>query len=232
MRPALMALIACALLPWCAVMAQKLPPGLGKAGTVPPAPTTGTYAYLEHFDGTDPNVVFDGALTLGVDPPWTGTLTGRDYRLTNTSAPAHVRYSYLLALPDRSHGPLSQGIVHVDVAVDTVYDATYGVGAGMLFDFQPDSGEYIAFVLTDAGYAVYVRGPDGLEQVMSGRSDAFRPGTRNRLTMRASGAELHLALNDDSVGSISFGRAPDGGIGIIALGAGAFTFARFAYETP
>ncbi len=232
MRPGLLALIACACLPWCAVMAQQLPPGLGKAGTVPPTPTTGTYAYLELFDGTDADVVFEGTLTIGVDPPWTGTLTGRDYRLTNTSAPAHVRYSYLLSLPDVPHEPLSQGTAHVDVAVDTVYDATYGVGAGMLFDFRPASGEYIAFVLTDAGYAVYVRGPDGLEQAMSGRSDAIRPGTLNRLTMRASGTELHLAVNDDIVGSISFGRTPNGGIGIIALGAGAFTFARFAYEAP
>lgn len=211
--------------------AQGLPKGSGKAG-FSAAPPGETYAYVERFDGTDAAAVFEGLLTVGSEAPWTGTLTGEHYRLENTTAPGAVRYHYLTTLAAGAVGPLSQGTVHVDVSIDEVHPGAFVVGAGVVFDVDPDRGHYLAFVLTDAGYALYVRDADGLREAMAGTSDAIVPGGRNRLTVRTSGSETILEVNGEHVAGIDFGRPPSGGIGILALGAGTFAFAGFAYAAP
>lgn len=224
-------IVGSVLVAWaCVASAQGLPSAAGAVGSGP-AGATEAAGYVERFDGTDPATVFEGLLTVGHDAPWTGTLTGQHYRLENRSAAGAVRYFYLSSLPAGGGSP-SQGTVHVDVSIDEVHPGAFVVGAGIVFDVDPDRGHYLAFVATDGGYALYVRGADGLNEAMSGTLDAFAPGERNRLTVRTAGSESTLEINGEFVASIDFGRPPSGGVGIVALGAGTFAFSGFAVEAP
>ena len=231
MRHVCMTLVAIALLVSAAVFAQRLPPGLGKAGTTPSDPGGAGPTYHEPFTGTDPGTVFFGSLTIGHDPPWTGTLTGTHYRLENATAPGAARYMYLASLPGRP-GALTQGTVHVDVAVETVHDPTYGAAAGVLFNLDVDSRHYLALAVSDVGYSIYVRDADGLQAVTSGTRDDIRLAATNRVTVRTIGTDVQLEVNGVNVGSVGFGAPPTGAIGIIALGAGVYTFSGFTYEAP
>ena len=231
MRHVCSTLIAVAVVISAAVFGQGLPPGLGKAGTTPSDSEGVGPSYHEPFTGTDPADVFFGFLTIGHDPPWTGTLTGSHFRLENATAPSAGRYMYLASLPGRPDA-LTQGTVHVDVAVEVAYDASYGAAAGVLFNFDTDAGSYLALVVTDLGYSLYVRDHDGLNEVMSDTRDDIRLGATNRVTVRTIGTDVQLEVNGTSVGSISFGAPPRGAIGIIALGAGVYTFSGFTYEAP
>jgi len=216
----------------CGAVAQRSPPETGTAGVLAP-PLADGFAYVERFDGTDPATVFDGLLTVGHDAPWTGTLTGEHYRMENLASPGAARYFYLMALPGGgAGGTLSQGTVQVDVAIVEVHPGAIVVGAGLVFDVDPDRGHYLAFVVTDEGYALFVRDSDGLNEAMSGTSGAVVPGGTNRLTVRTSGSETVLEINGDHVAGIDFGRPPAGGVGIVALGAGTFAFTDFAYASP
>ena len=223
-------IVGSVLLVWaCVASAQGLPSAAGALGTGAAEPAAVT-AYVERFDGTDPATVFEGLLTVGHDGPWTGTLTGEHYRLENRSTPGAVRYFYLTSLP--GGGAPSQGAIHVTVSIDEVHPGAFVVGAGIVFDVDPDRGHYLAFVATDAGYALYVRGADGLDEAVSGTLDAFAPGERNRLTVRTAGSETTLEINGEFVAGIDFGRPPSGGVGIVALGAGTFAFTGFSVEAP
>ena len=231
MRHVRMTLVAVALLVSAAVFAQRLPPGLGKAGATPSDPDGPSPTYHEPFTGTDPDTVFHGFLTIGHDPPWTGTLTGTHYRLENATAPGAGRYMYLASLPGQP-GALTQGTVHVDVAVEVAYDPSYGAAAGALFNFDASTGNYLALVISDLGYSLYVRDDSGLHEAMAGTSDDIRLGATNRVTVRTIGTDIQLEVNGASVGSVDFGAPPTGAIGIIALGAGVYTFSGFTYEAP
>lgn len=231
MRHACMTLVAVALVVSAAAFAQGLPPGLGKAGTTPSGPEGVIPSYHEPFTGTDPADVFFGFLTIGNDPPWTGTLTGSHYRLENATAPGAARYVYLASLPGRP-GALTQGTVHVDVAVEVAFDPSYGAAAGVLFNLNVDTRHYLALVVSDLGYSVYVHDESGLYEATADTSDAIRLGATNRVTVRTIGTDVQLEVNGTSVGSISFGAPPTGAIGIIALGAGVYTFSGFTYEAP
>jgi len=222
------ALLAIAVATLGSAQAQRLPPGVGKAG-VTPASSGATYH--EPFTGTDPGTVFHGHLTMGADPPWTGTLTGTHYRLENATAPGAVRYMYLASLPGHP-GALTQGTVHVDVAVEVAYDPSYGAAAGVLFNVNADTGHYLALAVSDVGYSIYVRDAAGLQEVTSGTSDAIRLGATNRVTVRTIGTDIQLEVNGANVESIDFGAPPTGALGIIALGAGVYTFSGFTYEAP
>lgn len=222
------ALLAIAVATLGSAQAQRLPPGLGKAGTTPPS--TGA-AYHEPFTGTDPATAFHGHLTIGHDPPWAGTLTGTHYRLENVTAPGAARFMYLASLPGRP-GALTQGTVHVDVAVEVAHDPSYGAAAGVLFNYDAHTGNYLALVVTDVGYALYVRDDSGLNEAMSGTSDTIRLGATNRLTVRTIGTDVQLEVNGTNVGSIDYGAPPTGAIGIIALGAGVYAFSGFTAEAP
>jgi hypothetical protein len=216
----------------CAAVAQRSPQDAGKTDMLA-APRAGTYAYVERFDGTDPAAVFDGLLTVGHDAPWTGTLTGEHYRLENLSSPGAARYFYLMALPGSGAGAaLSQGTVQVDVSIAETHPGAIVVGAGLVFDVDPELGHYLAFIATDEGYALFVRDSDGLNEAMSGTTGAVAPGAWNRLAVRTSGSETVLEINGETIGSIDFGHPPAGGIGIVALGAGTFAFTDFAYASP
>lgn len=231
MRHVCLTLVAVALVASAAVFAQRLPPGLGKAGATPSDPDGAAPTYHEPFTGTNPADVFFGFLTIGHEPPWTGTLTGTHYRLENATAPGAGRYMYLASLPGRPDA-LTQGTVHVDVAVEVAYDTMYGAGAGVLFNFDADSGDYLALVVSDLGYSLYVRDDSGLFEATEGTSDAIHLGATNRVTVRTSGTDVQLEINGVNVGSIDFGAPPTGAIGIIALGAGVYTFSGFTYEAP
>lgn len=222
------ALLAIAVVALGSAQEQRLPPSVGKAGTTQPI-TDATYH--EPFTGTDPADVFFGFLTIGHDPPWTGTLTGTHYRLENATAPGTAQYMYLASLPDRPDA-LTQGTLHVDVAVETVHDPTYGAAAGVLFNLNVDTGHYLAFVVSDLGYAIFVRDDSGLFEATSGTSDAVRLGSTNRLTVRTIGTDVQLEVNGVNVSRIDFGAPPTGAIGIIALGAGVYTFSGFTYQAP
>ncbi len=189
------------------------------------------YAYHEPFTGTDPSTVFQGFLTIGHNPPWTGTLTGTHYRLENATTPHAGRYMYLASLPGRPDA-LTQGTVHVEVAVEVAYDPSYGAAAGVLFNFDADTGNYLALAVTDVGYSVYVRDNKGLREATSGTSDSIRIGRTNRVTVHTMGTQVELEVNGTSVGSIDFGRPPEGAIGIIAIGAGIYRFEEFTYIAP
>ena len=185
--------------------------------------------YHEPFTGTDPRSTFGGVLDVGSDGTWSGALTGSAYRLSNTADAGAVRYYYLMGLPGEA-GPLAQGTIGVTLGV-----AAGGGGlsaAGLVFDFDPSNGNYLAFVLTSTGYAVLQRGGAGLELLVDEPLDTVRPDGRNRLELRAFGTAVEVVVNGETAVTLNGERPFDGGIGIMAVGAGTFEFQDFHYLRP
>lgn len=186
-------------------------------------------SYAEPFTGTDPLTTFGGVLDVGFDGTWAATLTGTAYRLTNDAAPGAVRYYYLMEVPGDA-GPLAQGTIGV-----TLGAAPAGGGlsaAGLLFDFDPDRGTYLAFALTTTGYVVMQRSDSGLEVLVEEDLDSLRPDERNRLELRAVGTSVEVSVNGETAATLNGERAFEGGVGILAVGAGSFEFQDFHYQRP
>lgn len=211
------------------------PPAGASAARNPLAPppagmsATGEAAYREPFTGTDPASVFLGVLDVGFDGTWTAALTGSAYRLTNEADPGAVRYYYLTSVPGED-GPLAQGTVGATLAL-----APGGGGlsaAGLLFDFDPNEGTYLAFALTTTGYIVMQRGSSGLEVLVDEDLDTLRPDGRNRLELRAVGTSVEVVVNGETAATLNGGSPFAGGVGIVAIGDGAFEFQDFTYQRP
>jgi hypothetical protein len=214
---------------------NPLAPAAGSAPTRNPvAPQTadasaGVPGYHEPFTGTDPLNTFGGVLDVGSDGTWTGALTGSAYRLSNTADAGAVRYYYLMGLPGEA-GPLAQGTIGVTLGL--VPGGGGLSAAGLVFDFDPSNGHYLAFVLTSTGYAVLQRGSAGLELLVDEPLDTVRPDGRNRLELRAFGAAVEVVVNGETAVTLNGERPFDGGIGIMAVGAGTFEFQDFHYLRP
>ncbi len=202
---------------------------LAPAASTPPAQTASPAGYVEPFTDTDPQRVLGGVLDVGSDGTWTGTLTGAAYRLTNTAAPDAVRYYYLTSLPDHA-GPLAQGTTGVTLGISAGGGSLSA--AGLLFDFDPNDGTYLAFALTTTGYAVFQRSASGFELLAMEDLDSLRPDGRNRLELRVDGTTVEVIVNDQFAASLNGQRAFAGGVGLIAVGAGAFEFQDFRHAGP
>jgi len=210
------------------------PAGSGNPLTPPTADASAASAsdasgYHEPFTGSDPLTTFGGVLDVGSDGTWTGSLTGSAYRLSNTADAGAVRYYYLMGLPGEA-GPLAQGTIGVTLGM-----APGGGGlsaAGLVFDVDPSNGHYLAFVLTSTGYAVLQRGGAGLELLVDEPLETLRPDGRNRLELRAFGASVEVVVNGETAVTLNGERPFDGGVGIMAVGAGTFEFQDFHYLRP
>lgn len=210
------------------------PPTRSSAAGNPLAPQPATApvsqaGYLEPFTGTDPQTVFGGVLDVGSDGPWAAALTGSAYRLSNDSAPDAVRYYYLMGLPGEA-GPLAQGTLGVTLGLAP------GAGglsaAGLLFDFDPNDGTYLAFALTTTGYVVLQRSAEGLELLVDESLDTLSPDGRNRLELRAAGTAVEIVVNGETAATLNGSQPFSGGVGLVALGAGVFEFQDFHYQRP
>jgi hypothetical protein len=215
------------------------PPARSAAGgagnpLAPAAPVSATSSaseasYREPFTSTDPSSTFGGVLDVGFDGTWTAALTGSAYRLTNEAAPDAVRYYYLMGLPGEA-GPLAQGTLGVTLGMAP------GAGglsaAGLLFDFDPNDGTYLAFALTTTGYVVLQRSAEGLELLVDEALDTLRPDGRNRLELRAAGSAVEVVVNGETAATLNGSQPFSGGVGLVALGAGVFEFQDFHYQRP
>lgn len=213
-----------------ALTALTLLLGTAVAQTNPLAPAPAPAPYVETFDGGDPAAVFGGVLTIGTDAPWTGALTGSAYELRNATDGGAVRFHYLTTLPGAS-GPLSQGAVSVEVVVRSGANDDVA-GAGLILDYQEATRDYFAFVVTARGYALYRRDAQGLRALVAEASDLVRAGAAHRLTARTAGGQVDLFIDDTFVLGLESGGPLDGGIGIVAIGAGAFEFRTFVRQVP
>jgi hypothetical protein len=194
----------------------------------PPAATSvGEAGYHEPFTDTDPRSVFGGVLDVGSDGTWTGTLTGAAYRLANDAAPGAVRYYYLMDLPGEV-GPLSQGTIGVTLGLAPGGDGLSA--AGLLFDFDPSDGTYLAFALTTTGYVVLQRSDAGLDVLVTEDLDAVARDGRNRLELRSVGTAVEVIVNGETAATLNGGRPFAGGVGVVAVGVGAFEFQDFHYR--
>ncbi len=70
--------------------------------------------------------------------------------------------------------------------------------AGLLFDFDPRNGNYLAFALTATGYVVMRRSDAGLEVLVMEDLDSIRADGRNRLELRADGSSVGVAIRRTS----------------------------------
>lgn len=204
--------------------------GIAAAQTNPLAPASAPAPYVETFSGTDPAVVFGGVLSIGADAPWTGALTGSAYELRNATDGGAVRFHYLTSLPDAS-GPLSQGAVSVEVVVRSGANDDVA-GAGLILDYQEATRDYFAFVVTARGYALYRRDAQGLRALVAEASDLVRAGAAHRLTARTTDGQVDLFIDDTFVLGLESGGPLDGGIGIVAIGAGTFEYRTFVRQVP
>ena len=203
---------------------------LAPAASNPMAPAAqGGAGYREPFTGTDPGTVLAGVLDVGSDGTWTGALTGTAYRLTNDVDPGAVRYYYLTGLPGEA-GPLAQGTIGVTLGMAPGGDGLSA--AGLLFDFDPNDGTYLAFALTTTGYLVMQRSDAGLEILVDEDLDSLRRDGRNRLELRAVGTSVEVVVNGESAATLNGGQPFAGGVGIVAVGAGVFEFQDFQYLRP
>ncbi len=211
--------------PLAPLVGNALAPPTANASTLP----TAEPSYREPFTGTDPHSAFGGVLDVGSDGTWTGSLTGVAYRLSNAVDGGAVRYYYLMSLPGEG-GPLAQGTIGVTVGM-----APGGGGisaAGLVFDFDPSNGSYLAFALTSTGYIVLQRGSAGLDLLVDEDLDSLRPDGRNRLELRAVGTSVEVIVNGERAATLNGERPFDGGVGIVAIGAGTFEFQDFHYLRP
>ncbi len=156
-------------------------------------------------------------------------MTGAAYRLTNDVAPDAVRYYYRMDVPGEA-GPLAQGTIGVTLRLAP---GSGGLSAaGLLFDFDPRNDNYLAFALTATGYVVMRRSDAGLEVLVMEDLDSIRADGRNRLELRADGSSVELVVNDETAATLNGERRFTGGVGIVAVGAGAFEFQDFHYQRP
>lgn len=183
----------------------------------------GTESFLETFDtaGSD----FAAYLLQGQDGVWSGQLVDGTYQLGNTEDAGAVEYVYVTALPGLA-APLSAREVSVEVSGEfTAPDASQ---AGLIFNVDPETRFYYAFMVKSGGaVSLVLRDEAGFQELASTTTDALREGV-NRLTVTPEGALLRFSVNGAEVMSIESPSLPPGGVGLIAAGTGRFAFDNFA----
>lgn len=163
---------------------------------------------------------FEPYLLLGSDPPWTGTMEGDSYRLINATTDADIVY-FVAALPGGQAQELS-----VDVGVQPRAGAAYS-GAGIIFNFDPNSRTYLAVVLMATGeLAIYQRGDQGVSELA--RLPLTGIATQPLgLTLRATPEGLTIEANGTHQGSIG-GVGLQGQAGILAIDGGSYLFSDYS----
>ncbi|TVR95949.1 MAG: hypothetical protein EA416_01540 [Trueperaceae bacterium] len=182
--------------------------------------------FVEPFTSQDAATVFGGRLDLGPSGAWIGALTGAAYELRNDSDPTAVRYYYVDDIEGFDRPP-SAARVAVDV---TVRPGGELAAAGLLFDFDPARGTYLAFGVSSSGITVLQRSDAGLELLAEQASDAVTAGAVNRLELRPSGTDVAVYVNDASVLTLQATNPFSGAVGIIAIGSGTFTFSELVID--
>jgi hypothetical protein len=159
-------------------------------------------------------------LQSGEDAPWTARAEGASFTLANTSDPAAIRY-YWTGSPAEEEGKRS-------IAVDVeVRDGQEGSGAGILYGYRDEPRSYFLLLLRPNGLVTLSqRVPEGFEERMSIGGDAVKPGV-NRLEVRENGSTIEMLLNGQSIGSLGNDLIGRGGVGIVAVGTGTFSFANY-----
>lgn len=176
--------------------------------------------FVEPFTSLDTATVFGGVLDVGRTGAWTGALTGAAYQLSNVEDPTAVRYYFITDIDGFVASP-SEARVAIDVTVEPGGDLA---AAGLLFDYDPARGSYFAFGVSANGVTVLQSSEAGLELLGEQASDAVVAGAVNRLELRPSGTDLAVFVNDASVLTLQTTAPFSGGVGIIAIGSGTFTF--------
>lgn len=186
------------------------------------------HRYHESFTGTDPATVFGGVLDVGTSGAWTATLDGRGYHLRNDQDGSAVRYYYAVTLPGVP-GPLSGATTGIEV---DLRPAGGFAAAGLVFDYDPASGAYLAFAITDEGYAVLQNTGTGLRLLAQEPSDTVVAGAPNRVELRPEPGRVTMLVNGRTAVSLESDTPFAGGIGIVAIGAGSFAFRDLEVAAP
>jgi len=192
----------------------------------------GVGGYTETFEQTDQaQELLGGILHFGQDGPWLGEIAGGRYVLSNQTDEGAIRYYYLAGRPD-APGASLQGApvsVVVEVSASTPADSELVSGAGLLYAFDPQSRNYVAFTLINGGeYVFFVRDEEGFQRRLSGTHDAIRTGQPNQLTIATDDSnELRLSINGVQVASFGSSGVQGTGVGLIAIGTGRFAFDNF-----
>ena len=182
----------------------------------------GTESFLEPFDTASSDLA--GYLLQGRDGVWSGQIVDGAYQLSNSEDALAVEYVYLTALPGLS-APLSAAEVSVEVAGE--FTAPDTSGAGLVFNVDPGTRFYYAFMVKSGAVSLALRDEAGFQELASTTTDALREGV-NRLTVTPEGELLRFLVNGTEVMSIESPSLPAGGVGLIAAGTGRFTFDNFA----
>lgn len=187
--------------------------------------------YWETFDSTkSPDTIFGGGLGIGekTKPPWRGELTGEAYSLTHSGNPGALRYYYMTTSED-SPRTLSEHPISVEIEEDSQGKVA---GAGLLYGFTPATKEYLAFVLgAEKSYAIYRRDGTGLNRIINGTSPAISRQA-NTIAIAPNGTSIDFYINGTHISEIDNGVKPTGGVGILAISPGLFSYDNFTIYTP
>ena len=82
------------------------------------------------------------------------------------------------------------------------------------------------------GYALYRRDSEGFRSLTSQASDAVAPSGVRRLAARTVDGQVELFVDGAFALGIESEGVLTGGIGIVALGVGTFTYDAFAFRRP
>ncbi|MCC7275769.1 MAG: hypothetical protein IT561_24070 [Alphaproteobacteria bacterium] len=206
-------------------MRLALAPVLVLLLAVSPASAQQATAYVETFDAGPPERMLQGALTLGADGPWTGTVRDGAYVLANPGADGVVRYHFLDAVPTAPGARLDQATVE---AVVDVHGEGQLSGAGVLVRFDPAARTYHLFVVGPMGYALIQRAADGVTIPLSGSSGAIRRDGPNTVTARPGADGVEFLVNGTRLFTYKTEGVAGTAVGIGAVGRGTFRFDRVA----
>lgn len=155
--------------------------------------------------------------------PWRVTEESGALVAENRAAPGDVRY-WFVEPPAR---PLA---VSATVRAEGVEGGKGPGGAGLLYGLVRPGGTptYHAFVLEPGGGMVlYRRNPKGFERLAQLRPKTPLGDRAVTLGIRETAAGLELLVQGQRIGTLALDGPKRGGVGVVALGTGRFTFERF-----
>lgn len=165
----------------------------------------------------------------GNEDPWQLTLTPQGYLMENNVRDTSIRYTWYRA-QERIFGSRT-----VTTWV-TIVDEDPTSAAGLIYGHEEeDNGDtyyYMFMVRPDNVVTLYLRHPDGVDQVSSIQTTAVRPG-ENELSIMETGDQVRFFVNGEQVVQIGGVRGMgEGAIGIIAWGIGTYLFSGYVEESP
>lgn len=155
--------------------------------------------------------------------PWRVAEEGGALVAENRTAPGDVRYWFV----EPTARPLA---VSATVRAEGVGGGKGPGGAGLLYGLVRPGGTptYHAFVLEPGGGMVlYRRNPKGFERLAQLRPKTPLGDRAVTLGIRETAAGLELLVQGQRIGTLALDGPKRGGVGVVALGTGRFTFERF-----